>query len=73
MDSDQSQPDEVEISLEDNTELELTAIDIDSDGLPLDFSVEGVIRNVDSDVLEDIRGKELEPVAVRLRLLSGDE
>ncbi|WP_148225469.1 hypothetical protein [Haloterrigena turkmenica] len=73
MDSDQNQPNEVEISLEENGELELTAIDIDSEGLPLNFSVEGVIRDIDSNVLDDIKEKELKPIAVRLRLLSGDE
>lgn len=70
MNTDPTQPDEIEISLKDETELELTTIDIDSDGFPLEFSVDGVIRDVDSDVLDELQGKELKPVAVRLELLS---
>ena len=73
MSTDPTQPDEIEISLEDETELELTKIDIDSDALPLEFSVDGVIRNIDTDVLDELKGRELKPVAVRLQLLSADE
>lgn len=73
MDSDQNQPREVEISLEGNEKLELTAIEIDSEDLPPRFFGRGCDPDVDSDVLEDIKGKELKPIAVRLQLLSGDE
>lgn len=64
---DSTQPNEVEISLDD-AGLELETVDIDSEGPPLEFAVDGVIRNVDDDVMDDLRGKELEPIAVRFRV-----
>jgi hypothetical protein len=64
---DSTQPNEVEISLDD-AELELETVDIDSAELPLEFSIDGVIRNVDADVMDDLRGTELEPIAVRFRV-----
>lgn len=70
---DSNQPNEIEISLEGDAELELTEIDIDSDDLPLEFSVEGVIRDLDSNILDDLQGQDLKPVAVRFRRLSSDE
>lgn len=73
MSTNPTQPDEIKISLEDETELELTDIDIDSDGLPLEFSVDGVIRDIDTDVLDELKEKELKPVAIRLQLLSAVE
>lgn len=68
-----NQPDEIEISLEDDADLELTTVDIDSEELPLEFSVDGVIRDLDSGVMDDLQGRDLEPVAVRFRLLNGGE
>ncbi|PGF14210.1 hypothetical protein CP556_24690 [Natrinema sp. CBA1119] len=73
MKSDPPNQDEIEVSLEDDTELELTAVEIDSEGFPLEFSVDGVIREVDSGILEDLQGNDLKPVAVRFQLLSTDE
>lgn len=73
MTSDTDPSAEVEISLENETELELQRVDIDSADFPLEFSVDGVIRDIDADVMDELRGKDLEPVAVRFRLLSNDE
>lgn len=73
MRSDPPNPDEIEVSLEDDTELELTAVEIDSEEFPLEFSVNGTIRDIDSDLLEEMEGKELKPIAVRFQLLSTDE
>lgn len=64
---DSTQPNEIEISLDD-AGLELETVDIDSEGPPLEFAVDGVIRNVDSDVMDALRGTELEPIAVRFRV-----
>lgn len=73
MKSDPPNQDEIEVSLEDDTELELTAVEIESEEFPLKFSVDGVIREVDSGILEDLQGNDLKPVAVRFQLLSTDE
>lgn len=67
MDSDRIQPDEIEVSLENEAELEVTTLDIDSDGLPLEFSIEGVIRDIDSETMDELQGEDLEPVAIRFR------
>lgn len=66
-------PPEIEVSLENDAELVLDTIEIDSAGLPLEFSVEGEIRDIDSDVLARFEGYELRPTAIRFRLLSPEE
>lgn len=68
-----NQPDEIEISLDGDTELELTSIEVDSEGIPLEFSVDGVIRDLDSSVLAELQGEDLKPVAVRFQRLSSGE
>lgn len=65
--------DEIEISLEGTTELELTAVEIDSEEPPLEFSVDGQIRDIDSDLFGELQGTELKPVAVRFERLSTSE
>lgn len=73
MSTDTPNSDEIEVSLEDDAELELTAVEIDSEEFPLEFSVDGTIRDIDSDLLEEMEGKELKPIAIRFQLLSTDE
>lgn len=66
-------PTEIEIAIDNETELELNKIDIDSENYPLKFSVDGVIRDIDADVMDELQGKELKPVAVRFQLLDNAE
>ncbi|WP_246999132.1 hypothetical protein [Halosolutus gelatinilyticus] len=66
-------PGEIEVSLDDGAELELCAIEVDSDGLPLEFSIDGVIRELDPGALDRLRGMDIEPIAVRFRLRSREE
>ena len=65
-------PKEIEISLDD-TDLELDKVEFDSSDLPLKFSVEGVIQDLDIDLVEELRGKDLEPSAIRFRVLNSGE
>lgn len=65
-------PIEIEISLED-AELDLHTVEVDSADLPLEFSVGGVIRDIDTDVLEELEGYDLKPTAVRFQLLKNRE
>lgn len=65
-------PTEIEISLDDETTLDLQSVEIDSERLPLEFSVNGVIRDVNSDIMDRLQGNDLEPVAIRFRLVGGD-
>lgn len=65
-------PDEIEVSLDD-AELELRTVEIDSADLPLEFSISGVLRDLDTDVMEELKGSDLEPTAVRFRLLGSTE
>lgn len=66
-------PTEIEIAIDNETELELNKIDIDSENYPLKFSVDGVIRDIDADVMDELQGKDLKPVAVRFQLLDNAE
>lgn len=65
-------PDEIEISLDD-AELELRRVEVDSTDLPIEFSISGVLRDLDTDVMEELTGADLEPTTVRFRLLSNTE
>ncbi|MXV61830.1 hypothetical protein GS429_07070 [Natronorubrum sp. JWXQ-INN-674] len=66
-------PPEIEVSLDDETELELHRTEFNTDGLPLEFSLDGVVRSIDPDVLDELQGVTLEPIGIRFRLVSTDE
>lgn len=65
-------PNEIEISLDD-ADLELDKVEFDSSDLPLEFSVAGVIRDLDIALIDELKGKDLEPSAIRFRVLNSGE
>lgn len=61
---------DVVVSLDDGAELELTAVDIgaaDGDGI-LAFTVEGLIRGLETDLMETFRGKSAIPTEIHFRI-----
>lgn len=68
-----NQPNEIEISLGDNAELKLTKINIDSEELPIQFSIDGMIQDVDSDIMNELQGQDLKPIAIRFQPLRNSE
>lgn len=61
-------PREVEINLSDGAKLDLPNVEIDADENPISFVVEGLIHEIDEDILEQLNGKSLKPVAVRFEV-----
>lgn len=73
MTKDSDQPTEIEVPLENNTELKLNTIEIDSKEYPLEFSVDGIIRNIDPDIMNALNESELKPTAIRFKRVDNDE
>lgn len=61
-------PYEIEVNLDNGANLELTHINIDTDGEPpLSFEIEGEITE-DNGILDSLRGMSLAPIAVRFEV-----
>lgn len=59
---------EIEVNLDNGASLELTRVDVDTDGEPpLSFEIEGVITE-ENGILDSVRGMSLKPVAVRFEV-----
>lgn len=61
---------DIVISLDDGAELELTAVDIgttDGEGI-VAFTVEGLIRGLEADLMEMFSGKSAIPTEIRFRI-----
>ena len=73
MPEDSDRRSDIEVSLEDDTELYLETIEIDADDFPLSFSVEGEIRDIDLEIIDELSGNDLKPTAIRFQRVDGDE
>ncbi|MGB9934096.1 hypothetical protein [Haloarcula amylolytica] len=61
-------PYEIEVSLDNGADLELTHVNVDTDGeTPLSFEVKGVITE-ENGTLDSLRGMSLSPKAVRFEV-----
>ncbi|MGB9950877.1 hypothetical protein ACOZ4F_00510 (plasmid) [Haloarcula marismortui] len=61
-------PYEIEVSLDNGADLELTYVDVNTDGEPpLSFEVKGVITE-ENGTLDSLRGMALSPKAVRFEV-----
>lgn len=64
---------DIVVSFGEETELELTAVDIgraEEDDV-IAFTVEGVLRGLDSDLVQQFIGKEVVPTEIHFRVESG--
>lgn len=61
---------DIVVSFEEETELELTEVDIGKaeDDNVLAFTVEGVIRGLESDLVQQLIGKEVVPTEIHFRV-----
>ena len=63
---------EVEIRLDENPQLELQHVSVDTQDDTVAFDIRGVIRDIDEDLLTILAGKQLTPVAVSVRATETD-
>lgn len=61
---------DIVVSLGENTELDLDTVDIGTtdDGEVLAFTIEGIVRGLNSDLLEEFVGKSVSPTEIRFRV-----
>lgn len=57
--------DEISIALDESTNIDLRSVDVGTSDGKIAFSIEGIIRDVDEDVLAAVRGEALRPVEIR--------
>ena len=61
---------DIEVSLGENTKLELETVDVGTtdDGEVLAFTITGVIRGLETDLLEEFVGKSVVPTEIHFRI-----
>ena len=64
---------EFEVTLAEEDQLELDTIDatVTDDGT-VEFTIEGTVSDVDSEILQSVAGSDVRPVAISFRSVAGE-